>query len=135
MSEYQEVFRSTMPIRWGDMDAYGHVNNTVYFRYVEQLRIDWLEASNVPTRPGQGPVIVTASMNFRKQLQYPGQVLCVLLARAPGRSSIDTLYELRRSDDPDVIYADGGARIVWVDHTVPKSMPLPDVVRALLPAP
>ena len=33
-----------MPIRWGDMDALGHVNNTVYFRYMEQARIEWLHA-------------------------------------------------------------------------------------------
>ena len=32
-----------MPIRWGDMDAFGHVNNTVYFRYMEQVRISWFE--------------------------------------------------------------------------------------------
>ena len=32
-----------MPIRWGDMDAYGHVNNTVYFRYMEQARVEWIE--------------------------------------------------------------------------------------------
>jgi acyl-CoA thioester hydrolase len=32
-----------MPVRWGDMDAYGHVNNTVYFRYMEQVRVEWLE--------------------------------------------------------------------------------------------
>jgi acyl-CoA thioester hydrolase len=31
-----------MPIRWGDMDAMGHVNNTVYFRYLEVVRIEWL---------------------------------------------------------------------------------------------
>ena len=34
----------TTPIRWGDMDAMGHVNNTVYFRYMEQARIEWLES-------------------------------------------------------------------------------------------
>ncbi|MDB5909191.1 MAG: acyl-CoA thioesterase [Massilia sp.] len=32
-----------MPIRWGDMDAMGHVNNTVYFRYFEQARISWFD--------------------------------------------------------------------------------------------
>ena len=32
-----------IPIRWGDMDAYGHVNNTVYFRYMEQARVEYLE--------------------------------------------------------------------------------------------
>ena len=35
-----------MPIRWGDMDAYGHVNNTIYFRYMEQARVEWIEDMN-----------------------------------------------------------------------------------------
>jgi acyl-CoA thioester hydrolase len=37
-----------IPIRWGDMDAYGHVNNTVYFRYMEQARVEWLESDLGP---------------------------------------------------------------------------------------
>ena len=36
------VHTSVQPIRWGDMDALGHVNNTVYFRYLEQTRIEWV---------------------------------------------------------------------------------------------
>jgi len=32
-----------IPVRWGDMDAMGHVNNTVYFRFMEQTRISWFE--------------------------------------------------------------------------------------------
>ncbi|MBM3384043.1 MAG: acyl-CoA thioesterase, partial [Betaproteobacteria bacterium] len=32
-----------IPIRWGDMDAMGHVNNTVYFRFMEQARISWFD--------------------------------------------------------------------------------------------
>ena len=38
------VHTSRQPIRWGDMDALGHVNNTVYFRFMEQARIEWLYA-------------------------------------------------------------------------------------------
>jgi acyl-CoA thioester hydrolase len=38
------VYSNQMPIRWGDQDAMGHVNNTVYFRYMEQTRIEWLES-------------------------------------------------------------------------------------------
>ena len=37
------VLTSLQAIRWGDQDAMGHVNNTVYFRYIEQARIEWLE--------------------------------------------------------------------------------------------
>ena len=39
-SDYMLVHSVRMPLRWGDMDAMGHVNNTVYFRYLEQARID-----------------------------------------------------------------------------------------------
>ena len=51
-----------MPIRWGDMDAFGHVNNTVYFRYMEQVRISWFEQLGLAgsNADGQGPVIVNA---------------------------------------------------------------------------
>lgn len=46
------VHTTLIPIRWGDMDAYGHVNNTVYFRYMEQARVEWIEAMRIPVRPG-----------------------------------------------------------------------------------
>ena len=36
------VYQMTIPIRWGDMDAMNHVNNTTYFRYLETCRIDWM---------------------------------------------------------------------------------------------
>ena len=58
-----------IPIRWGDMDALGHVNNTVYFRYMEQARIGWLEALGVNLESKtQGPVIISASCTFLKEL-------------------------------------------------------------------
>ena len=77
MSDFHAVFEMSMPIRWGDMDAFGHVNNTVYFRYMEQVRISWFEELGLTgsNADGQGPVIVNASMEFLKQLHYPGDVI------------------------------------------------------------
>lgn len=44
-----------IPIRWGDMDAMGHVNNTVYFRYLETVRIAWFGSlGSAPTRRARG---------------------------------------------------------------------------------
>ena len=64
-----------IPIRWGDMDMMGHVNNTVYFRYMETVRIEWLHGIGAEPNPaGQGPVIVNAFCNFIRQLEYPGEV-------------------------------------------------------------
>jgi acyl-CoA thioester hydrolase len=70
------VYEKVSPIRWGDMDAMGHLNNGSYFRYLETARIDWftqLGCSPLPT--GGGPVIINAFCNFYKQLEYPGDVL------------------------------------------------------------
>lgn len=127
------VHTMTIPIRWGDMDAMGHVNNTVYFRYMEIVRIEWLHAlGGAPDPQGTGPVIVNAFCNFHKQLEYPGDVLAKHYVAKPGRSSFETYITLERTDEPGVIYASGGAKTVWVDFPAGKSVPLPDWLRAVI---
>jgi acyl-CoA thioester hydrolase len=134
MGEYHPVIEMSMPIRWGDMDAFGHVNNTVYFRYMEQIRISWFEQLGIAggNDEGQGPVIVNASMEFLKQLHYPGDIVCRMSVGPLGRSSFDTGFELRRADDPDTLYARGNARCVWIDYAAGKSVPMPDVLRSTI---
>ena len=122
-----------IPIRWGDMDAMGHVNNTVYFRYLEIIRLDWLYRVGGPPDPvGEGPVIANTFCNFIRQLEYPGDILARHYVANPGRSSFDTFITLERTDQPGVIYADGGATTVWIDFKRQKSVPLPDRVRELI---
>ena len=78
------VFEMTIPIRWGDMDAMNHVNNTIYFRYLESCRIEWMRSINaLPNPKGEGPVIVNAFCNFYKQLEYPGDVLVTMVISDP----------------------------------------------------
>ena len=126
------TFEMTLPIRWGDMDAMGHVNNTLYFRYMEIVRIEWLHAlGGAPDPKGQGPVIVNAFCNFLKQLEYPGDVLAKHYVANPGRTSFDAFITLERTDQPGVLYATGGATTVWIDFPQQKSVPLPDWLRAL----
>ena len=126
-------FERVIPIRWGDMDAMGHVNNACYFRYLETLRIDWFRHIGCLTSPGGvGPLIVNAFCNFIRQLEYPGDVLAKHYVGALGRSSIDTYATLERLDMPGVIHASGGATVVWTDFRAQKSVALPDHYRALL---
>lgn len=130
------VFELEIPIRWGDMDAMGHVNNTVYFRYMEQARISWFDAIGLPPSPdGQGPVIVNAACTFVRQLEYPGTVLCRHYVGRIGTSSFDTTVTMSRTDQPDVVYAECSARCVWVDYPRRKSAPLPPAVRERLRVP
>lgn len=132
-AEKKLTLEMVIPIRWGDMDAMGHVNNTVYFRYLESVRIEWLYSiGGKPDPQGCGPVIVNAFCNFLRQLEYPGDIRARHYVTNPGRSSFDTYITLERTDDPGVIYAEGGAKTVWTDFKAQKSVPLPDRVRALL---
>jgi len=125
-----------MPIRWGDMDAMGHVNNTVYFRYLEQARVDWFADVGCELNPnGEGPVIINAHCTFIRQLKYPGEIEIRTYAGVPGRSSFETYQEIRRVDSPEVLCSEGGAKVVWVNFPSEKSMPLPDRIRVLLAAP
>jgi len=127
------AFTASIPIRWGDMDAFGHVNNTVYFRYMEQARIEWLAQLRQPQMSDpDGPVLVNASCNFLQQLRYPGMVEVAIYVGAVGRSSVETAYEIRRSDQPAAMYAEGAAKIVWINFAEKKSTPLPDRIRQLL---
>ncbi len=127
------VFETRLPIRWGDMDAMGHVNNASYFRYLETVRIDWMYSIGcVPDPKGEGPVIVNAFCNFYKQLEYPGEILVRMYASDPGRTTFETWGTMERIDQPGVIYAAGGATTIWVDFPSQKAATLPDWMRALV---
>ena len=127
------VFQMVIPMRWGDMDAMGHVNNTTYFRYLETIRIDWLHSIGaVPQPNGHGPVIVNAFCNFYPHLAYPGAVLIKMYASDPGRTTFETWGTMERADQPGVIYAAGGATTIWVDFPNQKAVDLPDWMRAVV---
>ena len=127
------VYEARLSIRWGDMDAMGHVNNTTYFRYLETVRLDW--ARSIGCRPdpqGQGIVVVNAFCTFHKQLEYPGDVLVKMYVSDVGRTSFESWATMERVDNPGVVHAAGGATTVWVEFPAQKSAPLPDWFRAHL---
>ena len=127
------VYEMLIPIRWGDMDAMNHLNNTVYFRYLETIRIDWMHSIGCqPDASGEGPVIVNAFCNFYKQLEYPGDVLTKMYVSDPGRTTFETWGTMERADKPGVICAAGGATTIWVDFPAQKAKTLPDWLRQVV---
>jgi len=122
-----------IPIRWGDMDAMGHVNNTVYFRYMEQARISWFGALVPEDEAWQstGIVIANAICNYRRPITYPGTVEVKLFVGPPGGSSVPTYYELRVGNDA-APYADGEAVVVFIDLKLQKPARMPDDIRQRL---
>lgn len=125
------VHTETFPVRWGDQDAYGHVNNTVYFRFFEEARIRWFAAQSLTaTGDGEGPVIVATSATFRRELAFPASVRVEVFTGHAGNTSLETFYRVVDAED-DSLYADGEARVVWISHATGRPTPLPDQLRAL----
>src|SRR5699024_181949 len=128
-------FKLTLPVRWGDMDSFGHVSNVVYLRYIEECRAQWMES--VPSRWQEaetGPVVANISINFRRPLYWPEEIEVTLNPLSPGRSSIKLEHEIRSIPDQDgkaAVYADATCTLVWIDKEKGEPVPLPTSIREL----
>ncbi|MBK8453950.1 MAG: acyl-CoA thioesterase [Thiofilum sp.] len=128
------VYSCEIPVRWGDMDAYGHVNNTVYFRFLEEARVqmlaDWgagdIHNSTI------APVIINAGCTFLRPIDYPNTVKVDCYIGQLGRSSVMTYYKVYTVSNPEIVTTEGYAKTVWMDHSTGKSAPIPDPIRARL---
>jgi acyl-CoA thioester hydrolase len=130
-SEPRLVHVERIAVRWSDMDAMGHVNNTIYFRYMEQARIGWFEGLVLHDEAwkSMGIVIANASCNFKRPINYPGTVEVSVRIGEPGGSSVPTFYELKVDDE---LYADGAATVVFIDMQAQKPVRIPERIRSLL---
>ena len=128
-TKYQ-IYDTVLSMRWGDMDAFAHLNNTLYVRYFEEARVRWLvEMRNSMQEGGTGPVVANVFTNFYRQLEYPAQLRVRLFVNGVGRSSCDMWMTIEHAGQPDIVVADGGCTMVWVDYAAGKAVALPDWVR------
>lgn len=123
--------RLEIPVAWGDMDALGHVNNAVYFRWFESARIAFFERVGLlGDQPSKiGPILATTHCDFLAPVQYPAAV--VVGARVPrvGNTSLEMQYEVTQNDVP---VARGSGVVVLVDYATGEKVPVPDEVRAAI---
>ena len=119
------LHRTSLDVRWGDMDALGHVNNIMYFRYFEQARIAWYEGAGFAPlgEADTGMVIVDNRAEYLRPLVYPATMDVRMAGHSPGRSSFVTTYTIAVGR---TLYTRGASKIVWVDHAAGRSVPLPD---------
>ena len=98
-----QVATLSVPLRWGDMDAFGHANNTVYFRFFEEARIVWLSSLNLggPEEP-TGPVIIKTSSTFQKEPYYPATVLLETYEDKAGSTRPYTYHVLAGANSSNV---------------------------------
>jgi len=125
-------FETLIPIRWGDLDARQHLNNTLYFRLMEEGRIQAFHRIGAEGRTSEGIILASIGCDFLRSLTYPATARVTHRVARIGRSSLDMEVLIERSDEPGVLYARGREVIVWVNYESGKSMPWPEAVLAHL---
>ncbi|MEX0702820.1 MAG: thioesterase family protein [Planctomycetales bacterium] len=117
-----------LPVLWGDQDAFGHVNNTVLFRWFESARIAYGERLGLDRMfetERQGPILAAIGCNFRKQIRYPDTVRVGARITKVGRTSF-TMAHAALGESAGGIVADGESVIVLFDYAGQRPVPLPD---------
>ncbi len=115
------------------MDAMSHLNNVMYFRLMEEARIQWFARFGFPTLPvGEAPILAHVGCDFLKAMTYPATAVVTQVVTRVGRSSVEMSVKIERAGEPAVVYAAGRSVIVWYDYTASKSAPWPETVRAAI---
>lgn len=125
-----ELIRVPMPVRWRDLDAFNHVNNSQYLSYLEEARLQWMLSV-----PGQGldehvaPVVAAVQLNYRRPIQWPAGLMIELFVERLGNTSVSIGHRIVDAGDTDVLYCDGHVVMVWIDRGTGKAAALPAAVR------
>lgn len=125
-----------LPIAWGDMDYFRHVNNIVFFRYFESARIEYLERigfRELTEERSVGPILAATDCRFRRPLTWPDTVGVGARVTEVGDDRFTMEYRLVSRKTGEVA-AVGGGTLVSFDYAAQRKVPLPESVRRAIEA-
>lgn len=125
--------RVSVPVAWGEMDAFGHVNNVVYFRYFENARIELLRRIGFVDNQEIGPILASTHCRFRRPVTYPDQLLVGVRITEVEEDRFTIEYRLA-SEALGEVAAEGGGVVVSYDYQAGQKAPLPRAVREAIDA-
>lgn len=123
--------RIDIPVAWGEMDAFQHVNNIVYFRYFESARIAYFEEigyNKLMLKTGLGPILASAQCKFRFPLTYPDTVTVAVKASDLLSDRFTMRFRIA-SHQAKAIAAEGSGLVVSYDYNQNQKTPLPKEIR------
>ena len=127
------LFTATLAVRWRDLDAFNHVNNSSYLTFLEEARLQWLQRV-----PGEWfgehcmPVMAASQLNYRRPIAWPAQVAVELRIERIGTTSLTIAHRIVDPAEPGTLYCDGNVVLVWMDPAIGKPVPLPTAIRAAI---
>lgn len=121
-----------IPVAWGEMDSLGHVNNVMYFRYFESVRIEYfkrLQFMELMNSTGVGPILASTSCRFKRPVVFPDTLVGGVAATDLQEDRFTTRYRLVSRTQGGVV-AEGEGLIVTYDYRANQKAPIPDVIRS-----
>jgi acyl-CoA thioester hydrolase len=125
-----------LPVLWGDMDAFGHVNNTIYFRWFESARVEYLHRIALESDRSAakyGPILASVKCDFRRQVKFPDAMIIAARITRLGRTSMSMAHTVV-SRAQNAIVAEGDSTIVVFDYAANKPLAVPAELRAAIAA-
>lgn len=120
-----------VPVRWVDLDAYGHVSSARYFDCMAEARADFL--ADCLDRNDQCQIIlVDTQCNYKKAISYPSTIVVYQYLESIGQNSFTLFYKFYLGGDPSALYAEGRAKNVCYDPSLRRTVPVPEEVRRKL---
>ncbi len=124
------LFVASIGVRWRDLDAFNHVNNSNYLTYLEEARLQWLKHVPGPWFDEQSmPVLAASEINYRVPIEWPAQLHVELFCLRLGNSSMTIGHRIVDAEQPDKLYSDGHVVMVWMNPHTGKPVPLPQAIR------
>ena len=125
------AFRHQLDVRFRDCDSMGHVNNAVYFTYLEQCRLTFWRQLTGEGSPLSRVIVAHAECDFRSPALFGDRIEVGLNVGEIRRSSFVLVYQINHVESGRRL-ADGKTVMVTYDYAAGASVPIPPATRSLL---
>jgi len=129
-------FSIQMKVAWGDMDAFGHVNNVSYARYFENARAEYFSSFSLWSakldKQASGPVLIHMDLDYRRQTTYPQSLILSVGITKASRRSFSMGCSMWNESDECVLTA--SADFMWFDFAQGKPASIPEKFHELATA-
>ncbi len=125
LTDYPVIYEQN--VAWGDMDAFGHVNNVIYYRYIESARICYLDVLNI-FKLDINTVVASSQCKYLKPVFYPDQLKIGVRVEEIRNSAFRMNYLIWSSTQQQNV-ALGEAVIVCVDKESMQKTLIPEIIR------
>ena len=135
--------KTEIPVLWGDIDSFGHVNNIIYLKWCETSRVEllckmWniknLNMGDILLDQGIGPILANFNSNYRKPIVYPDTIYVKTRISHIGNTSFGIEHQITSKNNGSKIVAEADSVVVMINYKTGEKFQIDDDNRKKLKA-